>query len=401
MMGYVVAFNRDRDFYQVPLALMESDLLSGLVTDLYYPDLHWLSRLPCMRRLSHRRIDGLRSSEVRWNLPAIAWQVLGRQLKLNPQYIYRRTDSALARGALHLARKNNAHLFLYSGYALEAFAALDSMKRVKGLFCYHPHPLLNRKILQDDFAQYPECKWSYVHEADTGTPKYLSARLDGEIERADFIVAASSFTKKSLIQAGYDDGRIHVVPYGIAVPPEPAQLETKQGDRCRFLFVGQGVQRKGLHHLLRAWRAITAPDAELTLVCATLDPGIAALADDRVKILSRQSAEDLRQHFARSHVFVMPSLIEGFGFVYGEALANGVYVIGTQNTGLPDLALPDWAAKVIQPGDIEALAEALDHALNDWRAGKLDASAIRTFASTLTWREFRSGVGEIAHRYHV
>ena len=48
--------------------------------------------------------------------------------------------------------------------------------------------------------------------------------------------------------------------------------------RFRALFVGSGVQRKGLHHLLHAWHRARLPaDSELTLVCRNLDPGLEEL----------------------------------------------------------------------------------------------------------------------------
>jgi hypothetical protein len=66
---YVVAFNRARDFYQVPLALCEIELLSSLVTDCYYPnDQPLLRRLPGVSSLKHRYASGLPSSLVHWTM---------------------------------------------------------------------------------------------------------------------------------------------------------------------------------------------------------------------------------------------------------------------------------------------------------------------------------------------
>ena len=58
-MGYIVAFNRDRDSYQVPLALAERWLLDRFVTD-YYAGVSRI-RVP---RLDHRSVEGVPVSNV-------------------------------------------------------------------------------------------------------------------------------------------------------------------------------------------------------------------------------------------------------------------------------------------------------------------------------------------------
>ena len=179
-------------------------------------------------------------------------------------------------------------------------------------------------------------------------------------------------------------------------------MQPRDRRECRFLFVGQGVQRKGLHHLLRAWRRINLADAELTIVATTLDLGIAKLAGKNVRILPRQSAEQLRNLFASSHVFAMPSLVEGFGLVYLEALGAGCHCIGTANTGLPDLLrffTPDVSAmSLIEAGDIDQLGAALESAYTLHRTGCLDHDRIAELAQQITWKSFRSSVAALARQ---
>ena len=84
-MSYVVAFNRDRDFYQLPLALHERGLLTRLITDYYRPDAAWLSRLPLLSRLAHRYAEGLPSRLVTSRLRDAAWSLQGGGVGFYPQ----------------------------------------------------------------------------------------------------------------------------------------------------------------------------------------------------------------------------------------------------------------------------------------------------------------------------
>ena len=195
-------------------------------------------------------------------------------------------------------------------------------------------------------------------------------------------------TARSLEHAGCEADRITVVPYGfdtktIAAPRSP------EGP-ARFLFVGQGLQRKGLHHLLRAWRAIDPAQARLTLVCYAIDPGIAELARQQgVELLGRQDRPALDTLMQRSDVFIMPSLIEGFGLTYLEALAAGCHIVGTANTGLPDLPLSDAARTLVPIGDIAALSDVIEQLVVRRASGGLDAAAIAGEAGNWTWSDFR------------
>src|SRR5262249_44704096 len=144
----------------------------------------------------------------------------------------------------------------------------------------------------------------------------LKDRTRDSWKLADLILCASSFTKRSLLQAGAEDDRCRIVPYGIDVPGIRTNSASEQ---FTALFVGTGSQRKGLHHLLLAWKkALLEKGSRLILVCRVIDPSIAALVRDTrdVVLMPGVDSGQLRGLFERSSVFVMPSLVEGFGQVY-------------------------------------------------------------------------------------
>lgn len=401
---FVVAFNRDRDFYQVPLALHEAGMLSSLVTDFYFPhDRPLLRHLPGLAALRHRCTPALPSTQVHGGWAAFLSQVAAKLIRQDPLSLFDRVDRALSLAALHHAEREGAHLFLYSGYAHDAFVSERSRGMLKGLFVFHPHAKMIRRVLAEDIARYPECRQSYAAEYETAERGAGTAAREQEWAHADFIACASSLTARSLQEAGCTTKAITVIPYGSDVETVPFTVRTANA-KTQFIFIGQGVQRKGLHHLLRAWARLQLRDAELTVVAPSIDPGIAALADASVRFFPRLPRADMLNLLNASDVFVMPSLIEGFGLVYLEALAAGCHCIGTWNTGLPDLRqhYPKEAnaLALVQAGAIDELVEAIHRAHMLVRTGAIDRRHVRDLTGAASWSEFRAGIAACV-RHHL
>lgn len=390
---WIVAFSGWRDHYQVPLALQEVGWLDRLVTDFYAPNLGWLDR-SSLGRFRHRRVEGLPLRRV-VPTPVVPLHRL-RMMRASPwkrAELWRTIDASISRLAGRRALASGADVLLYKGYAREAFAMPGLEDRAKGLFVYHPHGDAAREILDRDAALYPEIAASHaVHRAEIELLD--STRFDDELSLSDFVVCTSAFTARTLPR-NFLHGRAPLIaPYGVFASPPTPPSASKSGP-CTFLFVGQGVQRKGLHHLLRVWKELRLSGPRLVVVTSELDRGLENRVSDGVTVLGRLPPGELDAWFRRADVFVMPSLVEGYGLVYLEALAAGCFTIGTRNTGLPDLELPDWAANVIDAGDLTALADALVTAADLHRRGELAASDIAGLVSKATWRGFRERIREI------
>lgn len=384
--GFVCAVNGSRDGYHVPAALHQSGQLSRFVTDYYAPDLPpaWL---PAQMAKRHSE---LLPKSMTANAPAcFLSQHLAARLKLPMNRVFPYTDRLLAQAALAHAQRLGSHLYCYAGYIPHWRKIPSDMKVVD--FEFHPLPGLTIDSLREDASLYPEVAWSYAQEQRL----LRLERVTDSWRQAEAVVCASRMTARSLEHAGCDPARITVVPYGFETTVE-APPRNREGP-ARFLFVGQGLQRKGLHHLLRAWRRIDPAKARLTLVCYAIDPGIAELSDQPgVELLGRQSRAQLDGLMREADVFIMPSIIEGFGLVYLEALAAGCHVVGTANTGLPDLPLSDAARTLVPVGDIDTIAEAIADLTARREAGLLDAVAIAAEAARWTWGDFRGRIADHA-----
>ena len=390
---FVCVFGRNRDNYEVPVALFEADMLDRLVTDFYYNDGSLLSgAIP--HKLKERWHAALPKSATMNVYPSFLLQLLFSAAKLPLSRIYPTSDRILGTAAALRAFVTGSHLYTYAGYTIPRWIPLRNRANI--LFQYHPHPAYMQSLLRADLTAHPEASWSFEHEEDS-TANASDARYS-DWKRADFIVCASATTKRSLLFAGCPEEKISVIPYGF----DRAELRTSipQGSsaECRFLFVGQGIQRKGLHHLIKAWNSANIPNARLTLVCYRVDPGIERLIDPArgVTLLRRQTPIELDRLYAQSDVFIMPSLIEGFGLVYLEALQRGCFVIGTENTGLSDLDLSRDCHELVEAGNIESIKAALMRAATRHAAGGFDRARIAENADRRPVAVFRRDIVEHA-----
>ncbi|WP_081996300.1 glycosyltransferase family 4 protein [Croceibacterium mercuriale] len=385
--AFTCVFNRARDSYQVPLGLFEGGLLDVLVTD-FYASIAARSFLP--RALASKHHIDLPSELTKSDRLAFLVQYAAQLIKLPMTGVFSWVDRRLAHVAGKRAQKAGAHLYCYHNYVPSDVA--DDCCLI--VFVFHPLESQFEALFAADLDDHPEVRAAFSQQqSSVSDPK-----MPVPWSRADAIVCASRVTARSLIYAGAPPDRITVIPYGLPTGLSPCASSFTTGRDARFLFVGNGLQRKGIHHLLKAWRLKAREGAKLTVVSYDLDPTVAAIAadDPSVTITGYQTKDELETLFARSDVFIMPSLLEGFGLVYLEALAAGCHVIATPNTGLPDLHLSKGAATLVSPGNLAEISTAIDTAIAKVASGGFDRDAIA--AEGRRWRQadFRKAIANHA-----
>jgi glycosyltransferase involved in cell wall biosynthesis len=370
----------------LPLALHEMDRLQAHVSDFYCPDVLYRPRSRLLQKLSPRYREGLPSRKVRVDFRALKQNFSSPVQTVDPFFSI---DRSLSVAAARLATHTGSHLFLHSQYAYWAFKMLPD--RVKFLYQFHPHAASVRELLEKDYSIHPEVRWSFDNELDSLPPERQRREALEEWTMADGIVCASSFTKESLVKQGCTANSISVVPYGIFPDANRSDNGGPGQTVCRFIFVGLGVQRKGLHLLLKAWKRAAMKAAELFVVARKMDPGIGALLDQpNVRYIPGVDRATLDELYRESAIFVMPSLVEGFGLVYLEALSRGLHCIGTANTGLPDLYLPAFSATIVPTDSLEPLVHSLHRCAEEFRSGRMNKEQIRRSVAGFTWDHQRA-----------
>lgn len=137
-------------------------------------------------------------------------------------------------------------------------------------------------------------------------------------------------------------------------------------DRPTILFVGRHEPRKGLSVLLdamdllgsdvRLWVAGQGPETDRLKRSTAADP--------RVQWLGPITEDEKVRRIRGCHVLCVPSLHgESFGVVLLEGMAARTPVVASDITGYRNVARPGAEARMVPPGDSDALAKALDAAL--------------------------------------
>jgi glycosyltransferase involved in cell wall biosynthesis len=175
--------------------------------------------------------------------------------------------------------------------------------------------------------------------------------------RASGFVAWSNWVKASFIEDyGCREQDVAVIPPGIHTE------EFAPGDRShalpRILFVGGDFARKGGDLLLDVFRKRLRGRAELVLV--TRDGPTVVEAGVTVHRDVTANSPKLRQLYATSDVFALPTRADCYSIASMEAMAAGLPVVSTHVGGIPDIIKPDVTGYVIAPDDAAALGDALE-----------------------------------------
>jgi len=401
-----------RDGYQVARALQEAGLLETLVTDLYWPaDRKTAQRIEniaprkASTALRCRHAEGLPSAAVEtcWmsGLSSLAASK-SRWLPFNlNREATRWCDRNLGHKAGRIATEKGAAILSYSYYAHTAFSNLtDATPRI--LFQLHPHPQSVRSILQEERRLHPECASSLDKEWELALPESDFKRLVDEVGMAQHWIVASHFTRQTLLDAGIPKEGIAVIPYGTKINDFSWKREPFSQRPLRLLFVGTLTQRKGIKYLIQALELLPPGRVELT-VCGRPVDDLAIFRESRIpiQVYPAISAPGLQDAYRVADVFVFPSLVEGFGHVLLEAMANGLPIISTERTAAPDLIEHGREGFIIRAGNAGDLAVHIEEFLRQPALVATMGEAARRRAEYFTWSRFRQGiarfVGDVLH----
>lgn len=192
----------------------------------------------------------------------------------------------------------------------------------------------------------------HVHDLVERVPRHWTG--------ADVILADSRATADRL---GPLAARARVVGCPIEPDPLPVPAPWSEDGRPVVGYVGRVEPRKGVLDLIRA-----APGIEARVVVVGddvygTDPGYLAAVDAAHEIERHGWVEGAAGLLDRLDVLVLPSLAEPFGTVLAEAMNAGTPVVATRVGGLAEVVDDGVTGRLVEPGDPEALAAAVNEVL--------------------------------------
>jgi glycosyltransferase involved in cell wall biosynthesis len=213
------------------------------------------------------------------------------------------------------------------------------------------------------------------------------------LEVADHVACVSPLNRDDLVALGMAPERLSVLPLPPAVAPRlegrPFQAQRHAGEPVQLLFVGRFVRAKGLIDLVEAAAALLQRGVDgfhLTLVGnpAFADPPTRTELDGlhrrhglrrHVSIVGRAEHDQLAELYASTDALVLPSYHEGYCVPVIEALGRGCYVIASTAGNLP--AVAGGLGTLVAPGDVAALADAIEGFVGAVRAARTEGAPAR------------------------
>lgn len=270
------------------------------------------------------------------------------------------------------------------GFATEPFDRAEKIGALKVVDCPNSHPLTYHGFWQR------ECDlWCPGEKVPI--PRWMFARMNRELERADMIVVQSKFCKESMILNGIPAEKIMINPMGVdtAIFQPRRQVPATP----RFVSVGTICLRKGHQYLFRAFEIVKKKLPAAELICV-----------GNVKTDFRKEWPRWQKTFTHiphlSHLelakllrtctsFVFPSQEEGIARAQIEALAAGLPVIGTHEGGATTLVENGIEGFIVRGRDPQHIAEAMLHVAHDGElCQRMGEAAHQKGAVSNTWQDY-------------
>lgn len=379
----VISHPHRQHVHETVIAAQKAGVLESFITALY-PTSRWKRMGRKMAARGRGEIDSGRVRLIPW-FQLIDYLLSGaaqRFLHLSQHRLQSWANNQFDRAAgRHLRRRRSARLVHgFEASALHTFEAAKQRGLVTVLDVPSANELLVRAASEEaeraGFGRRPSTS-SWSHE------------LRRERALADYLFAPSTFVRDCLIANGAPPERIVLLPYGA----DPTIFAPRAADAddgvFRVLFVGRVGLAKGIRYLLEAFKCLALPDAELLLVGKPTTDGERILREYRghYRLIGAVPHSRLGEWYGQASVFAFPSLAEGSALVVYEAMASGLPVIVTPESG--SIARDGLDGLVVPSGRTDALAAALsrlhDHAPERMLMG---ASGRRRIVEHYTWQHY-------------
>lgn len=287
-----------------------------------------------LRKLLERSAADLPSARVR-QFPAFGLFRLARsRLARNHAarlHAYLRWNRAFCRRVVRRGLGDGNAVYVFNAAGLEILRAA----RENGMRTFVDQITapwsVEESLLQEERRLWPGWEQGGATETDW---RPLADREQEEWALADRILCGSDFVRDGVRASGGPVERCRTVPYGTNAAAPEAVARKPDGGPLRVLFVGALQLRKGVQYLLEAARALAPGTAQFRAAGPVqLAPDAARALASRVELAGALSRDSLAREYAWADVLALPSISEGSANVCYEALANGIPVIATPNSG--------------------------------------------------------------------
>jgi glycosyltransferase involved in cell wall biosynthesis len=219
---------------------------------------------------------------------------------------------------------------------------------------------------------------------------------------SDLIICLNSKDKDFIVHNFHiKTEKVKVIPAGIS-----AKFFLKQKafslDEKALLYVGTWLPRKGVKYLIDAYSVLAnkIENLKLTIMGAVAEENIIKSEfpeniRDKVKIISWVTEEEMVNIYISNSVFIFPTLYEGFGMAFLEAMAAGLAVITTNAGGAVDIIENEIDGIIVPERDAQAIVSAAEKLIyNNSLRIKIGTKA-REKAKNFVWENIAEKIEKI------
>lgn len=218
----------------------------------------------------------------------------------------------------------------WSSFSKETFIRSKNLNCIKVLERGSSHIQFQEKVLRKEYEE--------INIKPKLPSKKIIERELIEYELADFISVPSEFVKKTFIEYGINENKIIKTPYGVDLNEFNFEnIKRPENDNFRIISTGTVSVRKGSHKLINAFRELALNNAELIFVGPIENSFKKVLKKydslNNIIFVKKQKQKDLKYFYNKSDLFILNSIEDGFGMVIPQAMACGLPIICSENTG--------------------------------------------------------------------
>ena len=242
------------------------------------------------------------------------------------------------------------------------------------------HPLFQFEILKSEHKKHNLEFFEFKESIDIQLMEYSIA---------NYIVVPSDFVKKTFVENGVPATKIFVNPYGVDLSSFKWANQKKQ--KFRIIFAGKACIRKGFHYLIEVMKSLKKYDIELWHL-GSVHPEIKKFdyQQENIIYLGSKPQKEMYSFYNQCDVFVLPSLEEGLAMVTLQAMACGLPVICTPNTGIENILTTDGQEGFLVPirDPIAIKEKVLELYNNPSKKEKMGNAALKKVSSGFTWDDY-------------
>lgn len=280
----------------------------------------------------------------------------------------------------------NADIFHVRSGAGQGGAIKSAQKRGMRVLVDHSalYPARSEQNLRDDYSRWG-CKIAIAPNIGVWNNVVADCSI------ADMIVVNADHIKDSFVENGYDANKIRVVYLGVRRDFWGLKTSYAAHDTFHVLFTGGFVLLKGAEYVLESLRLLKerAINVHYDIVGEVGIPFALKKKYESVPITyhGQVPQDDLKLYLAESDIYLFPSLADGCAQSGMEALAAGLPVIATYQSGLP---ITDGVTGCVVPiKDATAIADKIEWLIahQDERE-RIGREAAKMMRENYTWEKY-------------